>query len=60
MNENSPMGRPRSDNPKSKYLKTRVTKEEYENVMACADKQSMTQSELVLGAIKKCYPECFK
>ncbi|SEU22457.1 hypothetical protein SAMN05443270_3486 [Lacrimispora sphenoides] len=54
------MGRPQIEKPKAKVLRTRVTDEEYENVMTYVDEHHMTQSELVLGAIKKCYPECFK
>lgn len=54
------MGRPPAEKPKIKFIKARVTVEEFETVMEYASKHSMTLSEMILGAIKKCYPKCFK
>jgi hypothetical protein len=53
------MGRPQIEKPKIKFLRTRVTDEQYEKVMTYADEHNKNQSELVLEAMKKCYPDCF-
>ena len=49
------MARPRSDNPKDHVVKVRMTKEEYERLLAYATRNDQTMSEVISKSLDKTY-----
>lgn len=46
------LGRPKSENPKSKQLKIRMTEKEFQNLTDIAEKKGMTKTEVVMHGIE--------
>ncbi|CYU90917.1 TPA: hypothetical protein TZY53_001738 [Streptococcus suis] len=46
------LGRPKSDNPKNKQLKVKMTEQEFQDLSDLADKKGMTKTEVVMRGIE--------
>ncbi|HEL2465874.1 hypothetical protein [Streptococcus suis] len=46
------VGRPKSENPKNKQVKIKMTEKEYQDLNDLAEKKSMTKTEIVMRGIE--------
>lgn len=46
------IGRPKSNNPKNKQLKIKMTEQEFQNLNDLAEKKNMTKTEIVMRGIE--------
>lgn len=53
----APMGRPKSDNPKSTQLAVRLDKETLEKLDACAEIYGETRVQIIRRGIEKLFSE---
>ena len=56
----APMGRPKSDNPKSTQLAVRLDKETLEKLDACADAYGETRVQIIRRGIEKLFSDIKK
>lgn len=56
----APMGRPKSDNPKSAQLTVRLDKETLEKLDACAEAHKETRVQIIRRGIEKVFSEIKK
>ena len=56
----APMGRPKSDNPKSAQLTVRLDKETLETLDACAEAPKETRVQVIRRGIEKVFSEIKK
>jgi len=47
------LGRPKSDNPKNKQLKIKMTEQDFNNLEELAKKKSMTKTDIVMRGIER-------
>lgn len=46
------LGRPKSDNPKNKQLKIKMTEQDFNNLEELAKKKNMTKTDIVMRGIE--------
>ena len=46
------IGRPKSENPKNRQLKIKMTEQEFQNLNSLAEKKNMTKTEVVMRGIE--------
>ncbi|MGT2832984.1 hypothetical protein [Streptococcus halotolerans] len=46
------VGRPKSDNPKNRQLKIKMTEQEFQDLNDLAEKKSMTKTDIVMRGIE--------
>ena len=46
------IGRPKSENPKNRQLKIKMTEQEFQSLNSLAEKKNMTKTEVVMRGIE--------